>query len=111
MISGDWGKFIGRLLAAKTARSYLTKEACLELLRKQNYKCALTGVDLTCILEKGFVRKTNVSIDRIDPKSGYVIHNIQLVCAAVNKFRVDTPIDEFIDWCKKVNDYAVQKQK
>lgn len=30
---------------------------------------------------------------------------------ALNKFRIDTPLDEFIDWCRKVADHAVQKPK
>ena len=44
---------------------------------------------------------------RVDPKGGYVLKNIQLVCSAINKFRIDTPVDEFIDWCRKVANYAV----
>ena len=110
LINGNWSKYLGRLLARSFGRSALSKEDCLTLLEKQNYRCALTGVELTCTLEKGVVRKTNVSIDRIDPKGPYVIYNVQLVCSAVNKFRIDTPLDEFINWCRKVAEHAVQKQ-
>lgn len=110
LINNNWGKFIGRLLARSFRRESLSKEDCLDLLVKQNYRCALTGVELTCFLEKGVVRKTNVSIDRIDPKGLYTKENVQLVCAAVNKFRIDTPLDEFIDWCRKVTEHAIQKQ-
>lgn len=81
----------------------------MELLEKQHGKCALSGVELTCILSKGFVCKTNASIDRIDPKGPYVVGNVQLVCVALNKLRIDMSIDEFINWCKKVADYAIQK--
>ena len=70
-------------------------------------KCALTGVELTCKLEKGVKCKTNASIDRIDPKGPYIKSNVHLVCAAVNKFRIDLPLDEFIDWCRKVANHAV----
>jgi len=91
-------------------RAALTKQDLLDLLEKQNYCCALTGVEMTCVLEKGTTNKTNVSIDRIDPKGPYIKENIQLVCAAVNKFRIDTPLDEFIDWCRKVTEHALQKQ-
>jgi hypothetical protein len=80
------------------------------LLEEQGYKCALTGVELTCILEKGTVCKTNASIDRIDPKGPYTKDNVQLVCAAINKLRVDMSVDDFINWCKKVSDHALRKQ-
>ncbi len=108
LISGNWEKYFGRLCLKSFRRELLTKNDCMEILEKQNYRCALTGIELTCILEKGKVCKTNASIDRIDPKGGYTKNNIQLVCAAINKFRIDTPLDEFIDWCKKVANYAVR---
>lgn len=110
LINGSWDKFVGRLLLRSNRKATLTKQDCLDLLKKQNYCCALTGVEMTCILEKGVVRKTNVSLDRIDPKGPYTKENVQLVCAVVNKFRIDTPLDEFIDWCRKVTEHAIQKQ-
>jgi hypothetical protein len=80
------------------------------LLATQGGKCALSGVELTCTLQRGVVSKTNVSIDRIDPKGAYTLDNVQLVCAVLNKFRIDTPLDEFIDWCRKVADHALYKK-
>lgn len=64
---------------------------------------------MTCKLEKGVICRTNASIDRIKPKGEYTLDNIQLVCVALNKLRLDTPLDEFIEWCRKVADYAVRK--
>ena len=110
LINGRWDKYVGRLLMRGDRRAALTKQDLLDLLEKQNYCCALTGVEMTCVLEKGTINKTNVSIDRIDPKGPYIKENIQLVCAVVNKFRIDTPLDEFIDWCRKVTEHALQKQ-
>jgi len=81
------------------------------LLAQQGGKCALTGMPLTCILERGVRCQTNASIDRKIAGGSYTEDNVQLVCAAINKFRIDTPLDEFIDWCKKVADYAVQKSE
>ena len=54
--------------------------------------------------------RTNASIDRIDPKGDYSVENVHLVCAALNKFRIDTSLQEFVDWCTKVANYAVCKQ-
>lgn len=109
LISGNWYKYFNRLCSRSFKRENLTPEMLEELLNKQDGKCALTGVELTCILEKGVVSKTNASIDRIDPKGAYSLDNIQLVCAVMNKFRIDTPLEEFIEWCRKVAENAVYK--
>ena len=109
LISGNWEKYFGRLCTHSLRRSLLTKRDCMDILEAQNYRCALTGVELTCRLEKGVICKTNASIDRIDPKGPYIKGNVQIVCVAVNKLRVDMSIDEFIDWCRKVVDHAVRK--
>lgn len=109
-ISGRWDRYFSRLCNTKARRGILTVNDCLQLLEKQDYKCALTGVEMTCILEKGKKTRTNVSIDRIDPKGGYRPENIQLVCTAVNSFRTDLSIADFIEWCRKVVNHAIQKQ-
>ena len=111
LISGNWGKYFGRLCTRAFRRDLLSKYDCVALLEAQGYKCALTGVELTCILEKGTVCKTNASIDRIDPKGPYARENVQLVCATINKLRVDMSVDDFINWCKKVSEYALREQK
>jgi hypothetical protein len=87
----------------------------MELLEKQNYKCALSGEPLTCIAEmntdKSKFRRfhqTNVSVDRIRAGEPYTKDNVQLVCLAVNIGRSNFEINEYIDWCKKV---AVHNKK
>lgn len=108
LISGSWERYFNRLCARSFKREGLTSEILISLLKEQGGKCKLSGVELTCILQKGVVSKTNASIDRIDPKGAYTVNNIQLVCSALNKFRIDTPLDEFIEWCRKVADYAIR---
>lgn len=71
-------------------------------LASQKYKCAITGVDLTCNLERGKKYMTNASIDRINAGGLYVEENIQIVCRAVNQWRCDIPLPEFVEWCRKV---------
>jgi len=102
-INGNWGRYFARLLyVAGRKRDLLTTQILLEKLEEQDYKCAITGVDLTCILERGKVRKTNASIDRIEAGGSYAKENIQLVCRAVNSWRGDTSMTEFVEWCRKV---------
>ena len=109
LISGNWEKYFARLCSRSFRRELLSKHDCVALLVAQDYKCALTGVELTCNLSVGNICKTNASIDRIEPTKGYTLDNVQLVCSVINKFRINTSIEEFVDWCKKVSDHALRK--
>lgn len=104
-ISGNWQKYITRLINRSHQRDQLKVSDILELLEKQNYLCALSGIPLTCTLERGKKFKTNLSLDRIDAGGPYIKENIQLVCAALNSWRSDTDLAEFIWFCKKVADW------
>ena len=108
--NGDWSAYIKHLLSKKE-NTDLTPRKLTNILKKQNYKCALSGVLLTCIRTRGKVSMTNASIDRIFAGGVYNRRNVQLVCRAINSFRNDTTIDEFINWSKKVAYYALRKQK
>jgi hypothetical protein len=109
LVSGNWGKYFGRLCAQKNRRGVITREDCLAMLSAQNGLCALSGVPLTCILTKGEHTTTNASLDRVDPKGAYHANNVQLVCVALNRFRVDTSLPEFVEWCRKVSDHAAKR--
>jgi hypothetical protein len=104
-ISGNWRRYFARLCTRSVGRSDLSVEDCLALLEEQDGKCALSGIELTCLLEKGTKFKTNASLDRIEAGGPYIKENVQLVCSVLNKFRVDTPLEEFKWWCKKVADH------
>lgn len=102
-ISGNWSRYASRLLAAGgQKRSQLTRETLLQKLEYQQYRCALTGVPLTCNLEKGVISPTNASVDRIIAGGPYTADNIQMVCRAVNMWRGDLSIEEYVTWCQKV---------
>ncbi len=102
-ISGNWSKYFSRLVAQK-GRESLTKEMMVELLVKQEYKCALSGIELTCNLEHGIVCLTNASIDRIEAGGPYILENIQLVCRQVNTMKWTLSEEELLWWCKKITD-------
>lgn len=104
-ISGNWKRYFQRLCCRSHKRAHLSWEDCLEILEEQDYKCALSGIELTCKLEKGKKFLTNASIDRIEAGGPYIKENIQLVCSVLNGFRKDTALEEFIWWCKKVSEY------
>ncbi len=73
----------------------------LELWKKQEGKCAVSGISMTHILFNGH-SKTNVSIDRVNSNKGYTKNNIQLVCSIVNKMKLDMNIDELVYFCNKI---------
>lgn len=103
-ISGHWDKYFNRLLVRKN-RSQLQIKDLLNILEKQNFRCALSGVELTCTLKVGEKCNTNASIDRLIAGGPYTPDNVQLVCAALNSFRNKLSVDDFITWCFAVVKY------
>jgi hypothetical protein len=78
----------------------LTVPVLLDLFKKQNYKCAKTGVRLTHLKGQGKV-DTNVSVDRIDNDLKlYTLSNIQLVCYRYNIMKGDMTEKELDKWCR-----------
>lgn len=105
-ISGNWERYLSRLLYyGGRKRDRLTRKDLMRQLEKQNYRCALTGRVLTCVLARGVLCSTNASVDRVVAGGAYTPDNIQLVCRAVNMWRGNTPVTEFVDWCRAVVNY------
>jgi len=105
-ISGNWVRYVSRLLYyGGRKRDLLTRDIILAQLEKQNYLCALSGHPLTCDLEKGVVSQTNASVDRIIAGGAYTADNIQIVCRALNHWRSDTSVPDFVAWCRRVVEY------
>lgn len=109
-ISGNWDRYFARLCCRSHKRDLLSVNDLKEILFNQNYKCALSGVRLTCKLERGVRTLTNASIDRIDAGGLYIKNNVQLVCTVLNSIRRDTSVTDFIEWCKKVAEYHGRKK-
>jgi len=116
-MSGNWGKYLKSLCRKREdeKRSKLfTVDELMQVLIKQDYKCALSGTQLSCKMEldPNFVGKgkrhlwpTNVSIDRINSTKGYTIDNVQLVCVVLNVAKSNLPQNDYIEWCNKVAEY------
>lgn len=86
----------------------ISKEYLLELFEKQQGLCAISKLPMAIDRYKvEEVRKTgriphSPSIDRIDPKVGYVEGNVQFVLAQVNFGKSDFSQQEFIDMCYSI---------
>ena len=86
----------------------LTLEFILDLLKQQNYCCALTGDPI--ILAKKEPRKNNnlintASLDRKDSSKGYTKDNIQWLHKSVNDMKWHYPEKYFKEICKKVSNF------
>jgi len=66
-----------------------------KLYKKQNGKCAISGMPLELQLGVGKPNPNKCSIDRIDSNRGYNHRNVWLVCWWVNQMKMDTPMDSF----------------
>jgi len=74
-----------------------------ELLRVQNNKCAITGLDLE--FESGSIKNKNkrkISLDRIDSSKFYLKDNVWFVCWFVNQLKNNLSIDDLIFFARCV---------
>jgi hypothetical protein len=67
----------------------------LDLWDKQDGRCAYTKLPLLATANQF----NTVSLDRVDSSKGYVVGNIQLVCAAINKMKQEYTEEVFILFC------------
>ena len=68
----------------------MTIEHLLEMLKSQDFKCAISGIALSHQMHD----LRSLSIDRIDCSKGYSLENIQLVCKGINLMRNDHTVEE-----------------
>lgn len=66
-----------------------------DIWRKQDGRCAYTKLPLLATANQF----NTVSLDRVDSSEGYVVGNIQLVCAAINKMKQEYSEEMFILFC------------
>lgn len=104
-ISGNWKRYFSRVLySSGRKKDNLTREILLNILEKQRYRCALSNIPLTCILENGKITLTNASIDQIEAGGGYTINNIRLVCRICNIMKWTMTDEELFIWCQRILD-------
>lgn len=79
----------------------IDQDFLLDLLAKQQFKCAVTGLDMTLTSGQGRT-PTNVSVDRINPNLGYTRDNVRLVCSVINTMRGTMSDTELAEWAQHV---------
>lgn len=87
----------------------ITFDDVMKLYNEQQGKCALTNIQMThnCINDrdedsKQIMNPHNISMDRIDSTIGYVLSNVRLVCALVNKIKFDMTDIQLSSICLKI---------
>lgn len=82
----------------------ITPEYVWELFLKQDGKCAISKLPIAFAKTKKGVNggEDTASLDRIDPKKGYLIGNVQWVHRNINYMKYTLSQKEFIELCKVV---------
>ena len=84
-------------------RGGLSQDFLEQLFKRQDGKCALSGIVMTWDIRSGRVQ-TNISLDRISSYAGYAEDNVQLVCRIVNIMKNNLGQLEFLDLCRKITE-------
>lgn len=95
--------FIGKYKANAALRRIewnIDNDYLANLLIEQNFKCALTGWDISAMN----IQKNTASLDRIDSKVGYIEGNLQWVHKMVNMCKQNYKQDDFLEMCISIAD-------
>lgn len=91
----------------------ITYKYANDLLKKQHHRCAYTGAILL-----SSNNCNNCTLDKINPKKGFIKNNVQWVCKQVKKMKGQMSNKQFLCFCKKIvlrnkehqnNDATIQK--
>lgn len=97
-VYGGYESYFRTQLNRRNRKKTLTVEDCLEILKKQNYKCVLTGIDFVLEPKNPYLP----TLDRINAGGEYNKNNVRIVCNSVNSFRNKWSDEVFFQVCKKV---------
>lgn len=106
---GITGTLWSRILTGAIKRNIelnITKEYIWNLLVEQNFKCKLSGLEITLSTYYKDIKKckNTASLDRIDSSKGYIEGNVQWVHKRINYMKHTLPDNEFIYFCIAVAD-------
>ncbi len=82
----------------------VTIEYLWNIFLKQNRKCIYTNIELKFSTQRQIARgfEKTASLDRIDPKLGYIEGNIQWVHKKINRIKHIHNHEDFLKICRKI---------
>lgn len=89
----------------------LTREEYYQILVDQQFRCALSGVELYMSknTSEQIERKTTASLDRIDNSKPYTRDNVQWIHKDINTMKNVFTQSYLIEWCRKIIDHDDQQ--
>lgn len=108
-ISGTWFGNLARGAKKRKIEFSLTKEYLNQLLINQNFKCALSGLDIYISQVRSgqkYFEENTASLDRINNDKGYVEGNVQFLHKHINYMKWTHNQEYFKKLCKKVTNYV-----
>jgi hypothetical protein len=94
------GKSLRRGLQRHPTDNPASTADLIQMWKNQGGRCAVSGIVMTWA--KGTYLPTSISIDRKDPKGGYSLDNVRLVCYAINAFRGVWSDDHMIEMARAI---------
>lgn len=99
-----------RIGAAKRGIDFkVTPKSAWTIYKKQHGFCALSGEPIS--FGNSWNKKGTASLDRIDSSKGYTLKNIQWVHKRINIMKMNTPEDEFYEWCRKIYRHLTKQRQ
>ena len=83
----------------------ITPEDLEEKINRQNFKCALSGLDINLPYNHDdflIHRNWTASVDRIDSKKYYTNNNTQFVHKDINKMKNNLDEKNFVEYCRAI---------
>lgn len=108
LLSGEYWSHVVSGSKKRNIPFNITIEQAWDIYVKQNKKCALTDLDIifepNCTHNKEINNRKirTASLDRVDSKKGYELHNIQWLHKDVNRMKNYFEVDYFKEICKLV---------
>lgn len=100
-VSGDYFTILRKGAIRRGIKFDITIEYISNLLKKQNFKCKLSNMDIQTSYNRKKKEQT-ASLDRIDNTKGYVKGNVQWVHRDVNWMKQDFSQEYFLQICRYV---------
>jgi len=96
-----------KIRAKKKDLPHNIKSKDMEKIWPKNNKCPVLGNNFDMGYKKGRSKNYAPSLDRIEPKKGYVKDNIIIVSDIVNRMKQDATLDDL----KKISEFFINLKK